>query len=71
MFHANELPLRHLLAKLDDKTVGPRNFAGPNGKLLASCENLAVVKFETTANFNLHFELSDLSTNQMYLYGIC
>ena len=68
MFHANELPLRHLLAKLDDKTVGPRSFARPIGKLLASCENLAIVKLEPTANFNLDI---DPSTDQMYLYEIC
>ena len=71
MFHSNELPLRHVLVRLDGKTVGPRSFAGPIGKLLASCENLAIVKFEPTANFNLDIEPSDLSTDQMYLYEIC
>ena len=50
MFHANQLPLRHLLAKLDGKAVGSQSFAEPLGKLLASCENLAIVKFEQTAN---------------------
>ena len=65
IFHANELPLRHLLAKLDGKTIGPQSLAGPICKLLASCENLAIVKFEPTANSNLNIEPSDLSTDQM------
>ena len=71
MFHANELPLRHLFAKFYGKTVGPRSIAGPIGKLLASCGNYAIVKFEPTANFNLDIEPSDLRTDQMYLYEIC
>ena len=69
--HANELSLRHLLAKLDGKTVGLRSFAGLVGKLLASCENLAIVRFEPTANFILDIEPSDLSTDQTYLYESC
>ena len=63
MFHANELPLGHILAKLDGKTVGPRSYAW-----LATCENLSIVKFEPTANLKLDIEPSDLSTDQMSLY---
>ena len=48
--HVNKLHLRHLLAKIDGKTVGSQSVAEPLGKLLASCENLAIVKFEQTAN---------------------
>ena len=70
MFHANGLPLRHLLAKLDGNPDGPQSFAGPIGKVLASCENLAIVNFEQTANFKFYIEPSDLSTDQMYLYEI-
>ena len=53
MFHEIGLPLRHLLAKLDGKTFGPRSFIGPIGKLFASCETLAIVKFEPTVNLIL------------------
>ena len=56
MFRAIELSLRHFLAKIDGKTVGPRGFSGSTGKLLASCEILAIVKFEPTADFNLDIE---------------
>ena len=42
MFHENELHLRRFLAKLDDKTVGPWSFAGPN---------LPLVKFKSTDFF--------------------
>ena len=64
MFHANEI------AKLDGKTVGPWSFAGPIGKLLASCENKAIVNFEPTYNFNLKIGPSDLITYQMQSYEI-
>ena len=65
MFHANELSLCHL-AKFYGKIIGPRSFARPNSKLLASCENWAIVKFEPTADFNLDIEPSYLSTDRMY-----
>ena len=52
MLHANELPLRHLLAKIDGETIGPQAFSGPNGKLLASCRNLPIVNLEPTGEFN-------------------
>ena len=71
MFHANVLLLHHLLAKLDGKTIDPRSFAGPIGKLLASCEKLVILKFEPIANFNMDIKPSELSTDQMYLYEIC
>ena len=70
MFHANELPLRHLLAKINGRTVVPRNFSEPIGKVLVSCENLAVERFEITVNFNLDFEPSDLNTDRKGLYEI-
>ena len=55
MPHANELPLHHLLAKI-------------YGKLLASCENLLIVKFEPIGELNLDNEPSNQSTDQMHLY---
>ena len=71
ILHANELALRHLLAKFVDKTVGPRVFSGPICKLLASCENLPVVKLEPIGKINFDIEPSDQSTYQMYLYITC
>ena len=53
LLHANELPLRHLLAKINGKTVGIRGFSGPISKLLVSCENLPIVIFELVGEFNL------------------
>ena len=35
LLHANELPLRHLLIKLDGVTSGPKLFSGPIGSLLS------------------------------------
>ena len=64
MFLANELPLRHLLAKIYGETVGPQGFSGPNGRLFASCENLPIVKFEPTGEFNLDIKPSHPSTDK-------
>ncbi|CAH0562964.1 unnamed protein product [Brassicogethes aeneus] len=36
--HANELPLRHLLQKLDGHTKGPYQYSGEIGSLLGDCE---------------------------------
>ena len=46
--YGNELPLRHLLIRLDGKTGGPTQFTGPIGKLLNETrfENLQVVNFQ-------------------------
>ena len=44
-FHANELPLRHLVQHLDGTTTGPRGFQGPIGKALGNCEKLHFVNF--------------------------
>jgi len=45
LLHANELPLRHLLQKLDGVTRGPTSFSGPIGKAIQACENMPVVAF--------------------------
>ena len=45
--HANELPLRHLITRLDGKTTGPRGFVGTIGKQLEKCETLDLVDFES------------------------
>ena len=68
MFHASELPLRHLLAKIYGKTVGPQGFSEPNGKLLASCVNLPIVKIEPTGEIIVDIEPSHPNIDKMYLY---
>ena len=61
-FRASELPLRHLLAKIYGKTVGPRGF---HDQLVIY---LLFVKIEPTVNFNMVIEPSDLGREQMYSY---
>ena len=41
LLHANELPLRHLIEKLD----GPNVFSGPIGSSLTGCEELPIIKY--------------------------
>ena len=40
--HTNELPLRHLIIKLDGPTNSKDGFTGPIGKLLSSVDNLPI-----------------------------
>lgn len=69
----NELPLRHLLKKLDGDTTGPSTFSGPIGRKLEGCENRKVVAYqaiqvpwvEELSGF------SDLSADQQYLLDVC
>ena len=45
--HGNELPLRHLLIQLDEKTSGSRQYTGPVGELLCETNfgNLLIINF--------------------------
>nr|CAH7731779.1 unnamed protein product [Callosobruchus chinensis] len=64
LLHANELPLRHLLQKIEGHTKGPYNYSGPIGSLLNDCEKAAVVQF-TAINCDLpEVDAKDLSTDQ-------
>ena len=65
--HANELPLRHLIIKLDGKTTGPLGFTGNIGKQLKDCEHLPIMKFEPIDAEPLPIDTEDLSTDQKYL----
>ena len=38
--HTNQLPLRHLIDKLDEKTSSEDGFTGPVGKLLSSVPDM-------------------------------
>ena len=46
LLHMNELPLRHLVKRVDGCTSGPKSFVGPLGKQLANVEQLDIVDFE-------------------------
>lgn len=69
--HANELPLRHLLAHLDGPTSGPRAFSGPVGKALANCELQPVTTFEKIESELPQIQVEILSSDQRYLLEIC
>ena len=72
LLHANELPLRHLLIKLDGVTSGPHLFSGPIGSLLPTCEELPVVPFASIKFGNCPpVDGADLSTDQRYLFNMC
>jgi hypothetical protein len=68
--HANELPLRHLIEKLDGKTSGPRGFVGPIGKQLQKCETLPIANFQPIKVDIPFVDINDLSTDQKYLIDI-
>ena len=72
LLHTNELPLRHIIQKLDGGTTGPKAFTGPIGRLLSNCEELPVVDFEPIV-FQTCPDLTsvDLSNDQRYLYDMC
>lgn len=72
MLHGNELPLRHLLTKLDGPTTGPNSYRGPIGRRLQNSTSLPVQDFECI-HFPLqnNIELTGLSSDQQYLYDIC
>jgi len=72
LIHANELPLRHLIQKLDGVTEGPRGFSGVIGKAIQTCEELPVVKYIPITFTNYpYLDGVDLSMEQKYLYEIC
>lgn len=71
LLHANELPLRHLLYRLDGASKGPNALSGPIGKAIETCSSLPRARFNLIqiilpANIN-----RDLSTDQAYLFDIC
>lgn len=69
--HANELPLRHLLQKLDGHTKGPYQYSGEIGSLLGNCEKRPIVSFSKIETDLPDTNYKDLSTDQQYLYRIC
>ncbi|KAH9628577.1 hypothetical protein HF086_010311 [Spodoptera exigua] len=71
LLHLNELPLRHLFAKLDGTTTGPNTYSGAIGKLLDDCEKRPVVVFGRIEGMLPDISnVKDLSSDQRYLYDI-
>lgn len=75
LLHANELPLKALIVKLDGKTTGSNSFSGPIGKAIAKIERPTIVNFEifngSTKLETLPLEVyNKLSNDQKYLYRI-
>ena len=76
MYHCNELPLRHLMMKLDGTTASPAQFNGTIGKALQDCHKLPInTQFQSRRN-HLPQQLHDASTidiskDQKYLFDIC
>lgn len=72
LLHSNELPLRHLMQKLDGTTSGPKAFSGVIGKALEKCEELPVAKYTPISFENCpHLDNVELSNDQKYLYDMC
>lgn len=70
LLHLNELPLRHLLQRLDGPTTGPNAFKGPIGRGLKNSTKLPLAKFKKIP-CKLPTLPNDISTDQKYLYNIC
>ena len=68
--HANELPLRHLITKLEGKTTGPVGFTGKIGKQLKDCEMRPIVDFQRIPGEQIILDTDDLSTDQKYLLDV-
>ena len=69
--HANELPLRHLIIKLDGPTTGPKGFTGSICRQLSKCEELPLIDFEPVECEDIDCDPSILSTDQKYLLEAC
>lgn len=75
LLHANELPLKTLIIKLDGKTTGSNSFSGPIGKELENVCDLPIVNFKRFSAAkpldNIPEEVfKKLSNDQKYLYKV-
>jgi hypothetical protein len=73
LLHCNELLLRHLMDKIDGRTLGPKSSSGLIGKAIESCEKLPITKFSKISLPELPNlgNCSDLSTDQKLLLDFC
>lgn len=75
LLHANELPLKTLITKLDGGTTGTKSFSGPIGKAIANVDDSSIVNFKNFSNVDPLPQLPDdvfkkLSNDQKYLHKI-
>lgn len=75
LLHANEIPLKTLITKLDGNTTGKKSFSGPIGKAIANLDENPIVRFKNFSNVDPLPQLPDdvykkLSNDQKYLHNI-
>ena len=69
--HDNKLRLKALFTKLDGGTSGLKDFSGPIGKNLVSCEKLQFVNFDAVDSpHSTVVDIRDLISDQKYLLDI-
>ena len=77
MLHTNELPLRHLITKLDGATSSGSGFTGTVGKMLPNVEKMELnTEFEALTEGEALPELpknvlDNMSTDQKVAYSLC
>ena len=70
LLHYNELPLKHLIQKIDGRANGPEGLTGPIGKKLKNCEENKIISF-AAVEVSHDIEITEpekLSHDQKYLY---
>lgn len=74
LLHANELPLKNLILKLDGGTTSARTLSGPIGKAITNIVNPSIVRFKKFDESTLLTLPDDvykkLSNDQKYLFRI-
>ncbi|XP_065681624.1 uncharacterized protein LOC124811008 [Hydra vulgaris] len=74
LLHVNELPLRHLVSKLDGSSNNSNNYSGPVGKSLTSPIHLNLtvdfIQVETDVEYPPPCVIKDLSADQRMLLDI-
>lgn len=73
LLHANELPLRVLMKHYVGKSKDPKNYQGPIGSKLPTCEKMGIVTFQKIelAVDLLNIDTAALNTDNKYLINIC
>ncbi|CAH0391283.1 unnamed protein product [Bemisia tabaci] len=71
LLHFNELPLRHIIERIDGPYSGPKEFSGALGKQLSTCHTLPPVDFSPVESSDFpEVDVNLLSTDQKYLFEI-
>src|SRR5215469_12117780 len=75
LLHANELPFRHVLQKIDGKPTGPQTFQGNIGRAIQKdLTKCSITNFRPVVSKIKHIPediVMQLSTDQKYLYDMC